>query len=186
MILATNTRPDNYLTHTRGIASWIFTLDHKRIGVMYLVVDPHGLVPGRRVRHAHPPAVARPHGAALPQSCRDDPQIIFKTYNQIFTMHGAIMVFVVLIPASRRALGNFVLPIMLGAKDVAFPRLNLASYYFYVFGASSCWRLSSLVVGGVDTGWTFYTPYSVQTSHAGDLRRLRRLLCWGSVRSSPG
>ena len=89
---------------------------------------------------------------------------IFGRYNQIFTIHGVIMVFIVLIPGIPAALGNFVLPIMLGAKDVAFPRLNLASYYFFVSGVVCA--LSSLVVGGIDTGWTFYTPYSVQTSTA--------------------
>ena len=84
------------------------------------------------------------------------------TYNKLFTLHGAIMIFMFLIPVIPAGLGNFFLPIMLGAKDVAFPRLNLFSYYIFVFGcALAC---SSLITGGVDTGWTFYTPYSIRTA----------------------
>ena len=84
------------------------------------------------------------------------------TYNQMFTLHGAIMIFLFIIPGIPAALGNFVLPLMLGAKDVAFPRLNLASYYIYVFGA--LFALYSIFTGAVDTGWTFYTPYSTEST----------------------
>jgi hypothetical protein len=84
------------------------------------------------------------------------------TYNRVFTLHGAIMVFLFIIPSIPAALGNFILPIMLGAKDVAFPRLNLMSFYIYVVGAVFC--LFSIVSGAVDTGWTFYTPYSTTSS----------------------
>ncbi len=84
-----------------------------------------------------------------------------ETYNRLFTLHGAIMVFMVIIPSIPAALGNFFLPIMLGAKDVAFPRLNLLSWYIYVFG--SIFAIASVLAGGVDTGWTFYTPYSTTT-----------------------
>jgi cytochrome c oxidase subunit 1 len=87
-----------------------------------------------------------------------------ETYNRVFTLHGAIMVFLFIIPSVPAALGNFLIPIMLGAKDVAFPRLNLLSWYVYVFGAIIV--LTSIVMGSVDTGWTFYTPYSVQTSNS--------------------
>jgi cytochrome c oxidase subunit 1 len=83
-------------------------------------------------------------------------------YNRVFTLHGVMMVFLFIIPAIPAALGNFILPIQLGAKDVAFPRLNLASFYIYVFGA--CFALYSMVAGAVDTGWTFYTPYSTTTN----------------------
>jgi cytochrome c oxidase subunit 1 len=86
------------------------------------------------------------------------------TYNQAFTLHGAIMTFLFIIPAIPASLGNFVLPLMLGAKDVAFPRLNLASYWVYVVGA--LFALTAMVTGGVDTGWTFYTPYSTTTGGA--------------------
>jgi len=84
-----------------------------------------------------------------------------ETYNKVFTLHGAIMVFLFIIPSIPAALGNFVLPIMLGAKDVAFPRLNLASFWIYVVGALIA--VTAMVTGGVDTGWTFYTPYSTTT-----------------------
>jgi len=86
-------------------------------------------------------------------------------YNQVFTLHGAIMVFLVIIPSIPAALGNFVLPVMLGAKDVAFPRLNLASFYLWLVGAGcAVW---ALLAGGFDTGWTFYTPYSSTTAYQG-------------------
>ncbi|MEJ2054511.1 MAG: cbb3-type cytochrome c oxidase subunit I [Calditrichaceae bacterium] len=84
------------------------------------------------------------------------------TYNQLFTLHGAIMIFLFIIPATPAILGNFVLPLMLGAKDVAFPRLNLASWYVYIFG--SLFAIFSIITSAVDTGWTFYTPYSTTTS----------------------
>ena len=83
------------------------------------------------------------------------------TYNRAFTLHGSIMVFLVIIPATPAVIGNFVLPLMLGAKDVAFPRLNLASFHIYMAGATLL--LISMVLGSFDTGWTFYTPYSSTT-----------------------
>lgn len=143
---------ENYLIAGKGIWSWLTTLDHKRIGVMYLIsvilaffmggmfamlIRLELLSPGRTIM-----------GAA--------------TYNRVFTLHGAIMVFLFIIPSIPAAMGNFVLPIMLGAKDVAFPRLNLMSFYIYVIGAIFC--LFSIVSGAVDTGWTFYTPYSTTSS----------------------
>ena len=143
---------ENYLIAGKGVWSWLTTLDHKRIGVMYLIsvilafflggmfallIRLELLTPGRTIM-----------GAA--------------TYNRVFTLHGAIMVFLFIIPSIPAAMGNFVLPIMLGAKDVAFPRLNLMSFYIYVIGAIFC--LFSIVSGAVDTGWTFYTPYSTTSS----------------------
>ena len=86
------------------------------------------------------------------------------TYNRFMTYHGAIMVFMVIIPGIPAVLGNFFLPIHLGAKDVAFPKLNLASYYIYVIGA--LFAVFALFIGGADTGWTFYTPYSIKSSTA--------------------
>ena len=132
---------DNYLTHTRGIASWIFTLDHKRIGVMYLVSVLVAFFLGGIVAMLIRTQLLRPegvlfHGADLS---------VFRGYNELFTLHGALMIFLVLIPGTPGALGNFVLPIMLGAKDVAFPRVNLWGYYFYVIGAVLA--LASIVFG---------------------------------------
>ena len=86
------------------------------------------------------------------------------TYNRLFTMHGVTMVFFVLIPAVPAILGNFVLPLMLGAKDVAFPKLNLLSWYIFVIGF--LFTAVAMVTGGVDTGWTFYTPYSTAGSNS--------------------
>ncbi len=97
-----------------------------------------------------------------------------ETYNRFFTLHGAVMVFLFIIPSVPAALGNFFLPIMIGAKDVAFPRLNLMSFYIYLAGLAIL--LVSIVVGAVDTGWTFYTPYSGQTTnsrHLDDHGRVR-------------
>ncbi len=144
----------NYLNAQRGILSWLFTIDHKRIGIMYLasilvafalggmfalLVRLELLTSGRTLMSA-------------------------ESYNQAFTLHGAVMVFLFIIPSIPGSLGNFLLPILLGAKDVAFPKLNLLSLYLYWIGA--IFTLSSLVMGGLDTGWTFYVPYSVQASTA--------------------
>ncbi len=141
----------NYLNAKKGLASWMFTIDHKRIGLMYLVsIMAFFLVGGLFA------LLLRTELLTPAQTIVDA-----KRYNQLFTLHGAIMVFLVIIPGIPASLGNFVLPLMLGAKDVAFPKLNLASYYIYLVGAVVA--LSSLVVGAVDTGWTFYTPYSTTT-----------------------
>ncbi len=138
----------------KGLASWLFTLDHKRIGVMYLVavlvsfllggimailVRLELLTPGRTIMDA-------------------------TTYNHVFSLHGVIMVFLFIIPSIPAAMGNIMLPVQLGTIDVAFPKLNLASFYIYCFGA--VFGLYSMIHGGVDTGWTFYTPYSSKFSNS--------------------
>jgi cytochrome c oxidase subunit 1 len=145
---------DNYLNHEKGLWSWMTTIDHKRIGLMYLASvltffllgGIFALIIRLNLMHAGHPIVEA------------------NTYNKLMTYHGAIMVFLVIIPAIPASIGNFVLPMMLGAKDVAFPKLNLASYYIYLAGAILA--LVSLIYGGADTGWTFYTPYSIRTSSA--------------------
>ena len=104
------------------------------------------------------------------------------TYNRLFTMHGVAMVFFVLIPAVPAILGNFVLPLMIGAKDVAFPKINLLSWYVFVIGF--VFTLAAMVFGGVDTGWTFYTPYSsTRVELQRDADRHRRLHRRASRRS---
>jgi cytochrome c oxidase subunit 1 len=148
---------DNYLTYTRGFRSWALTLDHKRIGIMYLVSVLGSFLVGGIFALLVRTELLTP-GATIPG-------VDENLYNQFFTLHGAIMVFLVIIPSIPAALGNFVLPIMLGAKDVAFPRLNLGSYYLWVIGAICA--VVSLTVGGFDTGWTFYTPYSTTTTTGG-------------------
>jgi len=143
---------DNYLNHSRGLGSWLFTLDHKRIGVMYLISILTAFFLGGMF------AVLIRTELLLPGRTMMDPD----TYNQMFTLHGAVMIFLFIIPGIPAALGNLVLPLMLGAKDVAFPRLNLCSWYLWVIG--SVFALSSIILGAVDTGWTFYTPYSTTTN----------------------
>jgi cytochrome c oxidase subunit 1 len=143
---------DDYLNHTRGFASWAFTLDHKRIGVMYLVATLSSfLLGGLAALAVRTELISR--GPTIMDA---------DTYNKMFTLHGAVMVFLFIIPSIPAALGNFVLPLMLGAKDVAFPRLNLMSFWLWVAGALFC--IGAVVTGGVDTGWTFYTPYSTTTN----------------------
>ncbi len=145
---------DNYLNHSRGIASWIFTLDHKRIGVLYLGSILSAFFLGGMF------ALLVRTELLFPGKTLMDPD----RYNQAFTLHGAIMVFLFIIPGIPAALGNVILPLMLGAKDVAFPRLNLASWWLWIIGAAIA--LSSIIIGAVDTGWTFYTPYSTSTGTA--------------------
>ena len=157
-------REDNYLTHSHGIVSWAFTLDHKRIGVMYLVSVLGAFLLGGIFAMLVRTQLLTPGGVLFHGDSVAGAQKAFKTYNQVFTLHGAIMIFLVLIPGIPGALGNFVLPIMLGAKDVAFPRLNLGSYYLYVLGATLA--VLSIIFGAVDTGWTFYAPYSTMTDTA--------------------
>ncbi|MCU0724475.1 MAG: cytochrome c oxidase subunit I [Planctomycetes bacterium] len=146
--------PRSYLQEGRGIRSWIFTLDHKRIGVLYLVSVMASFLLGGLF------ALLVRTELLTPQRTIMDAQ----TYNQMFTLHGAVMIFLFIIPGIPAVIGNFVLPLMLGAKDVAFPRLNLASWWLYVVG--SLFALASILIGAVDTGWTFYTPYSTETSTA--------------------
>ena len=148
-------KEDNYLTFTTGFLSWALTLDHKRIGVMYLIGVMTSFAAGGFLA-----MLIRLH---LWNPNIDKSQVWFSNqqYNQIFTLHGAIMVFLFIIPSVPAALGNFLLPIMLGSKDVAFPRLNLGSFYLWVSGAILF--LLSLIVTGLDTGWTFYTPYSIES-----------------------
>lgn len=141
----------NYLNHSSGLSSWLFTLDHKRIGVMYLISVLTAFLLGGFFAL----------GLRLELLTPQQDFMTAETYNKFFTLHGAIMVFLFIIPSIPGALGNFVLPIQLGAKDVAFPRLNLMSFYIYVFGA--LFAVYSLITSAVDTGWTFYTPYSTTT-----------------------
>jgi cytochrome c oxidase subunit 1 len=144
---------DNYLSHTHGLRSWLLTLDHKRIGVMYLIVILSSFLLGGIFAMLIRTKLLTPGNSALMDA---------HTYDQMFTLHGAIMIFLFVIPGVPATLGNFVLPLMLGAKDVAFPRLNLLSFYLWVTGALIA--LGSIIGGAVDTGWTFYTPYSTTTN----------------------
>ncbi|MFH1699377.1 MAG: cytochrome c oxidase subunit I [Candidatus Zixiibacteriota bacterium] len=142
----------SYLKEPKGIKSWLYTLDHKRIGIMYLAAIMTFFIVGGLLAMVIRLELLSPGKDFIEAD----------TYNRVFTLHGAIMIFLFIIPSIPAALGNFVLPQMLGAKDVAFPRLNLASWYIYVAG--SLFALYSIVAGAVDTGWTFYTPYSTEST----------------------
>ena len=147
---------ENYLNAKKGIGSWIVTLDHKRIGIMYLIsIGLFFFVGGMFALLVRTKLLTGGNASWMTPH----------QYNQWFTLHGAMMVFLVIIPGIPASLGNFALPLQLGAKDVAFPKINLMSYYIYVIGAVCI--LGSLVSGAVDTGWTFYTPYSTSTASGG-------------------
>jgi cytochrome c oxidase subunit 1 len=149
----------NYLNATTGIWSWMSTVDHKRIGVMYLVAVTSAFFLGGFFALLIRLTLLTPSHKLFGKVLIDA-----DTYNRVFTLHGAIMVFLFIIPSVPGSLANFVLPLMLGAKDVAFPRLNLASFYLWCGGAALA--VASMVFGAVDTGWTFYTPYSTTTQNA--------------------
>jgi len=138
----------------KGILGWLLSTDHKRIGLMYLICIAGFFVVGALV------GVLMRLELMFPGEDLMGPQ----EYNSLFTLHGIIMIFLFIIPGLPAIFGNFFLPIQLGAKDVAFPRLNLLSWYIYVIGAILA--LVSLVLPGgpIDAGWTFYIPYSVRST----------------------
>src|SRR6187431_206316 len=144
----------NYLNNGHGAASWLLTKDHKRIALLYLVSITAFFVIGGLFAMMVRLELLTP-AADFVQS---------ETYNKMFTMHGVVMVFFFLIPSIPAVLGNFLLPIMIGAKDLAFPRINLLSWYIYVLGG--LFTLVAAISGGVDTGWTFYAPYSTSASNS--------------------
>lgn len=143
----------NYLTNDSGWKAWLLTTDHKRIGVLYMGSILVFFLLGAAAAAIIRVELLTPEGDFV----RTD------TYNKLFTLHGVAMVWFFLIPSIPAVLGNFLIPMMIGARDVAFPRLNLASWYIYVLGG--LFTIGTLLAGGVDTGWTFYTPYSSQFSN---------------------
>ncbi len=143
----------NYLNVTYGVKSWLLTLDHKRIALLYLGTITLTFVVGGMA------AVLMRLNLIEPQGALVEPE----TYNKLFSIHGIIMVFFFLVPSIPATLGNFLIPLMIGARDVAFPKLNLMSWYVFVTGAACV--MYAVMTGGVDTGWTFYTPYSSSYSH---------------------
>jgi cytochrome c oxidase subunit 1 len=147
-------RQQHYLNVSYGWKSWLLTIDHKRIAMLYLASVSLMFLLGGVFAVLVRLELITPAGDLM-QS---------EVYNRAFTMHGVLMVFFFLIPAIPAVLGNFLIPIMLGAKDLAFPRINLLSWYLYVIGAA--FTLYSLLRGGIDTGWTFYTPYSTAFSNS--------------------
>jgi len=147
------TEPKNYLNAEYGLKSWLFTQDHKRIAVLYLISVTFFFFIGGIFASLIRLELATP-GADLVDS---------NTYNKLFSSHGIVMVFLFLVPSIPATLGNFLIPPMVGAKDLAFPRINLLSWYIYILGG--LFILYVLMTGGIDTGWTFYTPLSTTYSN---------------------
>jgi cytochrome c oxidase subunit 1 len=138
----------HYLNQKQGIASWLLTTDHKRIALLYLISVTFYFLVGSFFALLIRLELLTPQGDMVQPD----------TYNKLFTMHGVVMVFFFLIPAIPTVLGNFLIPMMIGARDLAFPRINLMSWY--VFNLGALFTLYAVFKGGVDTGWTFYPPYS--------------------------
>src|SRR5262249_38515836 len=148
MSTQTMERRQHYLNVSYGVKSWLFTTDHKRIAWLYLVSVTFFFFIGGLFATLIRLELLTPQGDLVQA----------ETYNKLFTMHGVTMIFFFLIPSIPAVLGNFLIPMMIGARDLAFPRLNLASWYIYILGG--LFTLAAAAAGGVDTGWTFYTPYS--------------------------
>src|SRR5213596_569142 len=152
-----NELPDtHYLnaTYGSGIRSWLLTTDHKRIALLYLASVTVFFFIGGVLATMIRIHLLTPTGALVTP----------ETYNKLFTMHGVAMIFFFLIPSIPAVLGNFLIPLMIGAKDLAFPRINLLSWYIYIIGG--VFTVVAAATGGVDTGWTFYAPYSTSASNS--------------------
>ncbi len=146
-------RPADYLHEASTLRSWFFTTDHKRIALLYLATITIFFVVGAIAAGLVRLSLVVPNGQIFTSD----------TYNKLFTVHGVVMVWFFLIPSIPSTFGNFLIPIMIGTKDLAFPRLNLLSWYVFVGGA--LFTVADLVIGGVDTGWTFYAPFSTTFSN---------------------
>lgn len=138
----------NYINTDYSWKSWLFTLDHKRIGILYLITITLFFLLGSSFALMIRLELLTPQGDLMSS----------ESYNRMFSMHGVFLVFFFMIPGIPTVLGNFLIPVMIGARDVAFPRINLASWYVFTTGATLA--LIGAITGGLDTGWTFYTPYS--------------------------
>jgi cytochrome c oxidase subunit I len=139
---------ENYLNAAHSVRSWLLTTDHKRIALLYMISITLFFLVGGTAAALMRLELLTPQGDLVTSA----------TYNKLFTIHGVIMVWFFLIPSIPTVLGNFLVPLMIGARDVAFPRLNLASWYLFMAGGA--FALWAIISGGIDTGWTFYTPYS--------------------------
>jgi cytochrome c oxidase subunit 1 len=153
MITAAAQEREHYLNASYGLKSWLLTKDHKRIGLLYLFTVTLFFFLGGAFATLIRVELLTPQGDLVSAD----------TYNKLFTMHGVAMVFFFLIPSIPATLGNFFLPMMIGARDLAFPKINLLSWYLLVIGGLL--SLAAMLLGGVDTGWTFYTPLSTSYSN---------------------
>jgi cytochrome c oxidase subunit 1 len=147
--------PKNYLNAATTVKSWLLTTDHKRIGILYLISITVFFMVG---------AFAAAMMRLELMTYKGDVLASADQYNRMFTTHGVIMVFFFLVPSIPATLGNFFLPIMIGARDLAFPRINLMSWYIYMI--AGLMAIGILIFGGIDTGWTFYTPFSTMYSNS--------------------
>src|SRR5579884_2897531 len=138
----------DYLNSETGLGSWFLTTDHKRIALLYLFSIVFMFFIGAIFATVIRIELLTPKGDFVQPD----------TYNKMFTMHGLVMIFFFLIPSIPAVLGNFLIPLMIGAKDVAFPKINLMSWYVYIIGAGMF--IYTICTGGLNTGWTFYTPLS--------------------------
>ena len=161
-----NPAPDNYLTDEKSIRSWLMTTDHKRIALLYFASITVFFFLGGAAAGVIRLNLMAPDGLIVDH----------EMYNRLFTMHGVIMVWFFLVPAIPVTIGNFVTPLMLGARDLAFPRVNITSWYFFIAGGTLA--LAGLAIGGVDTGWTFYTPLSTRYAQGYVV-----LVCFGIILS---
>lgn len=143
---------ENYLNAAYGVKSWLLTTDHKRIAILYLITITVLFFLGGAAATVIRLNLMTPHGELVPAD----------TYNKLFSAHGIIMVWFFLVPIIPNVLGNFFLPMMIGARDLAFPKINLLSWYIFTLGAII--TLWAILAGGVDTGWTFYTPFSTKSA----------------------
>src|SRR4051812_21259636 len=144
----------NYLTADYRLRSWFFTTDHKRVAILYFVgITLFFFIGGAAATMIR-----------LELLTPEADLVTADVYNRLFTVHGIVMVWFFLIPSIPSTLGNFLLPLMIGARDLAFPRLNLMSWYLFVIGGA--FVLEALFAGGIDTGWTFYTPFSTFYSNS--------------------
>lgn len=154
MSIAKSLPTPHYLSSGHTLRSWLLTTDHKRIAILYLISITFFFAIGALAAGLFRLDLLTPAGDFLQADM----------YNRLFTAHGIVMVFLFLIPSIPATLGNFLIPLMIGAKDLAFPRINLASWYLYMLGGF--FVLFAITSGGVDTGWTFYTPYSSMFSNS--------------------
>src|SRR5271154_172556 len=150
---AVTTERENYLNNENVIKSWLLTKNHKRNAMLYLVSITFFFFIGGFFALLIRLELLTPAGDLVQAD----------TYNKLFSMHGQVMIFFFLIPSIPAVLGNFLVPLMIGAKDLAFPRINLLSWYLYIIAGTI--YLHCIVTGGVDTGWTFYTPFSTAFSN---------------------
>jgi cytochrome c oxidase subunit I len=164
---------NSYLDAPHGLASWLLTKDHKRIAMLYLISITIFFAVGGLFAAGIRMELLTPRGDLW------TPDL----YNKLFTLHGVVMIFFFLVPSIPATLGNFLMPIMLGTKDLAFPRINLISWYLYVIGATI--TLAAVFNGGLDTGWTFYTPYSSVSSQTAVTMAAVGVFVTGFRRSSP-